>query len=310
MNIDPATVEAIASGIGRSLGRAVTADAIEPVAGGCIHRALRLRSGRDVWFVKLNAADRRAMFATEARGLATLAAQAALVVPDVVCFGSDARHAWLVLDWLDLVPLDAKTAAALGEGLAALHAIGSGSFGFEEDNWLGTTRQCNGRLPTWTEFLRERRLLPQWELARVNGADGSLLDAVGWVIERLSDLLEDHVPPPSLVHGDLWSGNAAATRDGRPAVFDPAPFFGDRETDLALAELFGGFPPEFHRSYRASRRVDDDYPRRRDLYQLYHVLNHFNLFGGGYEAHALALARRLAGQGTGMRAPTGQGSPA
>lgn len=308
MIVDPATVEAIEYDVGRSRGRAVSVDALEPVAGGCIHRALRLRSGRESWFVKLTAAQRRDLFEAEAHGLLALAAQSALVIPGVVCHGSDDRHAWLILDWLDLVPLDGGTAAALGEGLATMHAIGSAHFGFDEDNWLGSTRQGNSWTTGWIEFVREHRLLPQWALARAKGAGGALLDAVARVIDRLSDLLGDHAPRPSLVHGDLWSGNAAATRDGRPAVFDPAPYFGDGETDLALAELFGGFPPEFRRAYRDASAVDDGYPIRRDVYQLYHVLNHFNLFGGGYEVQALALAGRLAAGGAGSRAPSGQGS--
>lgn len=232
------------------------------------------------------------MFAAEAEGLVELARCAALRVPAPVCHGVAGQQAFLVLEQIDLRPLDRAGQHALGEGLAALHGLGAERFGWHRDNTIGTTPQSNAWSGTWVGFWRERRLAPQLRLAAENGAR-SLARSGEHLLARLDDLLDGHAPSPALVHGDLWSGNAAMDGDGRPLIFDPAVYYGDRETDLAMMELFGGFGVALD-AYRAAWPVDEGYHRlRRPLYQLYHMLNHFNLFGGGYAASAQSLIDRV-----------------
>lgn len=307
MILAPHTADAIAADIGRAVGRPVTVRTIERVGGGCIHRTLRFRHGDSSWFVKVNDASRHAMLRAEAEGLAVLSRQDRIVVPEVVSCGHDGESAWLVLQWLDLVPFDDRASRALGEGLAALHAIEAPRFGFDRDNWLGTTGQRNAWMQSGLEFIRSQRLRPQLDLACARGAGSDLVDAAARVIEALPELFDGHLSRPSLLHGDLWCGNVGATSGGRPAMFDPAPYFGDREADLAMTELFGGFRPAFHAAYRSARPLDAGYAIRRDVHNLYHLLNHFNLFGAAYGQQAATLARTILarvgadGPGTGRR---------
>lgn len=263
-----------------------------PVAGGDINRAFCLQGDGGRYFVKLNRAARAAMFAAEAEALRALGRCAALHVPAPVCHGVAAGQAFLVLEYIPLRPLDERGQRALGEALAALHETGAERFGWHRDNTIGTTPQINDWSCSWIEFWRERRLAPQLRLAAQNGA-AALARAGERLLDGLGTLLQGHAPPPALVHGDLWSGNAAMDDAGRPVIFDPAAYYGDRETDLAMMELFGGFGTALD-AYRAAWPVDEDYELiRRPLYQLYHVLNHFNLFGGGYGASAQSLIDRL-----------------
>ncbi|MDX1593989.1 MAG: fructosamine kinase family protein [Gammaproteobacteria bacterium] len=270
-------------------GRVAFRDA-RPVGGGCINAAYRLETDAGRFFVKLHAAAQSAMFAAEAAGLEALAAADAVRVPVPVCRGTAGDRAFLVLEHLDLRGGDRDSAARLGRDLAALHATTADAFGWDRDNTLGSTPQPNGRDADWVRFWRERRLGHQLDLAasrghRFRGADR--------LLDRLDALLAGHAPEPSLLHGDLWGGNWAALADGTPVVFDPAVYHGDREADLAMTELFGGFDPAFHAAYREAAPLDDGYPLRRDLYNLYHVLNHVNLFGGGYAGQAQRLVDRL-----------------
>jgi len=230
------------------------------------------------------------MIDAEADGLRLLAATGAIRVPAVAAAGGEGDVAYLVLDWLDLD--GALDHAALGRALAALHRAPTPHgprgerFGGARDNWIGGTPQRNGWHDDWPAFFRDARLAPQLALAARNGYGNALARDGARLLERVPQMLRDHDPAPSLLHGDLWSGNAAALRDGTPAIFDPAAYVGDRETDLAMTELFGGFAPAFHAAYRAAWPLADGYARRRTLYNLYHVLNHLNLFGAGYLARA------------------------
>ena len=177
--------------------------------------------------------------------------------------------------------------------LAQLHRTTAEAYGWHRDNTIGTTPQDNARTEDWAAFFRDRRIAPQLALAARNGHGGRLQRAGERLLAAMPLLLAGHAPVASLLHGDLWSGNAARLASGEPVIFDPAVYFGDRETDLAMTELFGGFPAAFHAAYRAAWPIDAGYPVRRTLYNLYHVLNHLNLFGGGYGAQAEAMIGQL-----------------
>jgi fructosamine-3-kinase len=181
----------------------------------------------------------------------------------------------------------------MGRALAAMHRTTDQRFGWRRDNFIGATPQSNRGNDDWTGFWRDARLVPQLALAGRNGLGSRLIDAGERLANMLPRLLAGHAPQASLLHGDLWSGNAAFLADGSPVLFDPAVYFGDREADLAMTELFGGFPRSFYASYSEAWPLDPGYELRRDLYNLYHVLNHANLFGGGYAAQAAALIGRL-----------------
>lgn len=162
-------------------------------------------------------------------------------------------------------------------------------FGFAQDNFIGTTRQPNARKADWIDFWREQRLGFQLQLAAKDGHGGQLQSLGEKLLDALPAFFAGYTPLPSLLHGDLWSGNHAFLPDGTPAVFDPAVYYGDRECDLAMTELFGGYPADFYAAYRAAWPLDAGYARRRDLYNL----NHANLFGGGYVRQAEQMMRVL-----------------
>lgn len=290
---DTPTWEAIAADISRASDRTGRCTSVDPVAGGCIHAAWRVRHPSGTWLVKTHDAAGLPLFEAEADGLEALRRAGALAVPAPLTFGRDDRCAWLVLEWLDLVPARGALGAALGHGLALQHGVTGPHFGWHRDNFLGTTPQPNGPMPDWAGFFRDRRLAFQIDLAEHRGHGGAWIDRARRLLERVPALLADRVPEPSLLHGDLWSGNAAALRDGRGAVYDPAVHFGDREADLAMTELFGGFDDAFYRAYDAVWPREAGYAERRDLYQLYHVLNHLNLFGNSYAAQTSRLIDRL-----------------
>ena len=280
--------------IGADGDAAAAIDSVSEVGGGSISRALVLGSGRRRHFVKLNDASLAAMFAAEADGLAALAACPAVRVPRVCGHGVSGRHAYLVLEHLSLHRLHGGApAAAAGQALAAMHRSTGSHFGWPRDNFIGSSRQYNASQPTWPLFFAHQRLLPQLELAKRHGQHGRLVASGERLAESLPALFTAHRPPPSLLHGDLWSGNAALDEAGRLALFDPAVYWGDRETDLAMSELFGGFPDSFHAAYREAWPLTDGFAQRKLLYQLYHVLNHLNLFGGGYLHQAERMINRL-----------------
>ena len=269
----------------------------EPVAGGCIHTALRLEGedagGKTKHFAKLAEIEREPMLAAEAEGLAAIREAGAVRVPATIARGDDGETAWLILEWLDLAPLDAASGARLGTALAAQHRLPQAKFGWGKDNFIGASRQANGWRADWLSFWREARIHAQLRLAMANRYPSKMIDRGERLLTDCDAFFRTHAPVPSLLHGDLWGGNAAALADGTPVVFDPAVYCGDREADLAMTELFGGFPKDFHAAYRNAWPLDDGYPVRRDFYNLYHVLNHANLFSGGYVEQSARLVERL-----------------
>lgn len=265
-----------------------------PLAGGSINRAFRLESDSRQFFVKLNHADREAMFVAERRGLEVIRQSNTIRVPEVYLTGSDGQNAYIVMEYLDLDgPLDRERQARV---LAAMHGCFGAHFGFECDNTIGSTPQPNPPGDDWIEFWREHRLGTQLRLARANGLDSRLIDSGYRLGENLAHFFSGYRPRPSLLHGDLWSGNQAADTDGNPVIFDPACYYGDHQADLAMMELFGGPGERFFAVYREHFAIADGYAERRDLYNLYHLLNHANLFGGSYRQQAQQLIDRLLAQ--------------
>ncbi|UCG74323.1 MAG: fructosamine kinase family protein [Chromatiales bacterium] len=249
------------------------------------------------WFLKLNDAGQADMFAAEAAGLEEMAAADAVRVPHALAHGTAGHHAYLLLECLDLGRGGAAAAAQLGRQLAAQHRVVREQFGWRRDNTIGSTPQPNGWCEDWVEFWRERRLGFQLDLARDNGYDRGLLARGRELLARLPELLAGHRPEPSLLHGDLWAGNWGVLTTGEPVIFDPAVYFGDREADLAMTRLFGGFPPDFYTAYDAAWSLPPGHEQRVALYNLYHVLNHLNLFGQSYAAQAQGLMDRLLASG-------------
>jgi len=263
---------------------------LTPVGGGCIHQCFVIEGGGRRYFAKLNERTRLDCFAAEADGLAALA-KAGARVPVVLGLGDTGEQSFLVLEHLELRP--EGDCAGLGRMLAAVHSLRGEFCGWHRHNFIGTTPQANPRCASWCEFWRDARLGPQLVLAARNGLGGSLVRKGERLAAELARLLPEGLPPAALLHGDLWRGNAAFLADGSPVLFDPAVYFGDREADLAMTELFGGFPREFYSTYREAEPLDPGYETRKTLYNLYHVLNHANLFGGGYAAQAERMIESL-----------------
>ena len=214
-------------------------------------------------------------------------------VPKPICHGSAEGQAYLVLEYLPLERGDASAMETLGRQLAALHQQARPSFGWHRDNTIGLIPQLNGRYHQWIIFWREQRLGYQLQQAAINGYGGALQHMGEQLSGWLAELFSGYQPTPVLLHGDLWGGNVGCTVGGEPVMFDPAVYYGDRETDLAMTELFGGFSERFYAAYREALPVDCGYPTRRALYNLYHVLNHLNLFGSSYRSQAETLLARL-----------------
>jgi protein-ribulosamine 3-kinase len=277
----------------RDAGVAVDADAApRAVGGGDISAAWRLQARDGSVFVKTGPASSCEMFAAEAEGLAELAAPGAIRVPGAIAYGQHGDMAFVALEWLDFSRPTRATEALLGERLAELHRTTSERYGWHRDNTIGLTPQHNTWTGDWVTFFRRHRLQFQLELAARNGFSGPLQEQGARLMDRLPEWFDGYVPAASLLHGDLWGGNWASS-NGEPVIFDPAVYYGDRESDLAMTRLFGGFGAAFYEAYEASAPLAPGHRARCDLYQLYHVLNHLNLFGGGYLGRAQELMRRL-----------------
>lgn len=261
--------------------------------GGGTHRCYRWHCASGALFVKVAAAEAHGRLAAEAAGLDELAQAGGLRVPQVRAQGLAGAEAFLALEWIEMGAASRRSERRLGQGLAALHAVRAERFGWRIDNSIGPTPQLNGWWAQWPAFWRERRLRPQLELA-VRRGFGRLLEAPGErLLEASAALLAGHRPQPALLHGDLWAGNWGTDADGGAVIFDPAVYYGDREADLAMTRLFGGFGREFYAAYQDAAPLPPGHALRAELYTLYHVLNHANLFGGGYAQQARAMMERL-----------------
>ena len=275
--------------ISECTGQAFESKTVDAVAGGCINTARIIGDGATHFFIKLNSAQYLPMFEAEAQGLRELAAVKALHVPSPVCHGKDDDHAWLVLDHLAILGSPAMPDwGALGQGLAMLHRHRQNRYGWHRDNTIGLTEQKNVCSANWVDFFREFRLRYQLDLALHNGFSGQLQSRGERLLGEMSAFFSTHTPEASLLHGDLWSGNSGFLGSGEPVIFDPAVYFGDRETDIAMTELFGGFAGSFYSAYESAWPLDSGFNVRKHLYNLYHLLNHLNLFGRGYLAQCEA----------------------
>lgn len=268
----------------------------DPVGGGCIHHALRLRTSRGEWFAKWNEQCAPELFLSEAAGLRALReAGSELAVPEVLIALAPAgrRPACIVMEYLPPRAGKAADDAVLGRGLAAIHGRPRDAFGFPVTTYCGPTPQDNRSSPSWAEFYAERRIRPLTRLleeeGRIGAAERMRLDRL---VERLPALLA-HETRPALIHGDLWSGNVLSTTRG-PALVDPASAACDREMEFGITTLFGGFSERFFAAYHEALPLPGEWRERNPLYQLYHLLNHHLIFGGHYGASALAIARRYA----------------
>jgi len=268
--------------IARSAGVRVRGTDVARVAGGSIDRAYRIAATPAPIFVKVGAAATLPMYEVEALALSALREAGGVRVPDVLATGATSAGAFLVLEWIELVAPTEDAEAALGRGLAKLHRDTAPQYGWARDNRIGATRQPNAPADDWTPFFREQRLGFQRDLAGAAGLPTSVRRSLDRLSGDLEHLIGGHATRPSLVHGDLWGGNWGATADAEPVIFDPAVHYADREVDIAMTRLFGGFGRRFYAAYEAEWPLPDGWEQRAVVYNLYHLLNHYNLFGAGY----------------------------
>jgi fructosamine-3-kinase len=265
------------------------------VGGGCINQAslLILSDGGKV-FLKENSRSYSNLFGAEAAGLTALASEAGPAVPRPLAFGEVGDRQYLLLEYIEPGPKRPDFWEDFGHRTALLHRTKTGKrFGFEVDNYIGASPQPNGWEESWPRFFGRRRLGFQFKLALDSG---NSLER--WVrgLERIIERIEILLPEPtqvSLLHGDLWGGNFMVGPDGSAVLIDPAVYYGDHEADLAMTELFGGFSARFYSAYREEFPIDSGYEERKELYNLYHLLNHFNLFGSSYSEPVAAIVKHF-----------------
>lgn len=283
----------IAAALARAIAAPVDERSKRAVSGGSISQCWRYETSRGPLFVKTGSAASAEAFACEAAGLQALARGAAVRVPKVVICGTTEEGAYLALEWITLGSPTKASEALLGEQLAWQHRQTNAKFGWDRDNTIGATPQPNTWSQEWVTFLRDRRLAHQLDLAVGKGADAHIVDRGRMLCQLLDAFFSSYRPVPSLLHGDLWGGNWGTDEDGLPVIFDPAVYFGDREADIAMTRLFGGFGHAFYTAYQSTWPLDQAAGTRSTLYNLYHVLNHYNLFGGEYLVSAGAMIDRL-----------------
>jgi fructosamine-3-kinase len=270
-------------------------DRIQHLSGGDINQAARVEKDGQVYFVKYKRHAPPHFFERESRGLDLLreASAGTFRIPTPISCAEETSDcpAYLVLEWIERSQPSRTFAQDFGRALAQLHRVSDSAFGLDHDNYIGELPQHNDRTANWIDFYRDQRIRPQMELARTNGYLPTLREKLlTQLMERLEDLLANVPSLPSLLHGDLWSGNYIAGE--KPAIYDPAVYYGDREIELAFTELFGGFPSDFYSAYREAYPLHPGYEHRRALYQLYPMLTHLNLFGEGYGGQVDAICRQ------------------
>ena len=262
------------------------------LGGGSINAAYKVTGENNaVYFVKHNHANLQYMFQVEFDSLNELQQTRDMLIPSPVCFGTADNYAYLVLEYIEMT--SRGNHHLLGGALANMHRITQSQFGWYQDNIIGSTPQSNKRHSDWLSFWRDERLLPQFKMLYDKGYKTTLNSLSEKLLNNLEHILAGHQPVPSLLHGDLWSGNYAFNTQGHPVIFDPALYYGDRETDMAMTELFGGFSADFYSAYNDSWPLEEGYQKRKILYNLYHILNHANLFGSSYLHQAIGMMERL-----------------
>jgi len=284
----------IAEKLKREIGNDLIVSSSRRVMGGDINESycVSATDGTE-YFIKTNIGESAlAMFAAEAEALSEMESSNAIRVPKVFFHGQTVHESYLVLEYLELGPQ--RDERKLGRQLATMHSHTQTKFGWHKDNTIGSTTQLNTPSTSWCDFWIDKRLTPQLDLAMVNGCQAVLLDLGEQLIEKSPSLFKSHKPKASMLHGDLWAGNAAGLLDGTPVIYDPAFYYGDREVDLAMMELFGGFSADCFAAYYDSAPIDQQgYVLRKDYYNLYHLFNHYNLFGGGYQQRCVGVMQQL-----------------
>ncbi len=289
--------DTLRAAVGRALssfGDSTLIRSIDRVGGGDINEAARVVTDRDHYFIKWNRRSLPGLFEVEARGLRLLASADAVRVPNVIALLD--QPPGLILEWIDSRAPKSDMSERLGQQLAQMHRALGSQFGLDHDNYIGSNPQANQPSNSWIAFFRDQRLGSQMELARRNGhLTVRRASQIERVMSRLSEWIDETCCAPSLLHGDLWGGNTMSGPNGEPVLIDPAVYYGDREAEIAFTELFGGFGARFYAAYNEAWPLAPGYADRRDLYNLYHLLNHLNLFGEGYGGSVDAILRRYAG---------------
>jgi protein-ribulosamine 3-kinase len=265
-----------------------------PVSGGDINRAWRLSDGQLQYFIKTNTPERLAMFEAEMIGLKAIQTSNSIRVPEALACGIVGHQAFIVMEYLELS--GRPDPVRLARQLAAMHQCTQDQYGFAVENTIGSTPQINRFTGDWPVFWQQHRLGYQLSLAKMNGYGKELLDTGMRLNEQVGHFFSGYTPLASLLHGDLWSGNQGADSAGNPVIYDPACYYGDHETDLAMMELFGGPGQRFFDAYDELFAIDAGYFTRRELYNLYHILNHANLFGVSYVSQAKQMIASLLAQ--------------
>lgn len=291
MTTDIQLQQVISDSISQVTGQPFTIEHLKGTSGGCINHAYVATGSNQRYFIKTNRYDALAMFQAESQALDEMARTRTIRVPLPVCSGQYNDQSWLVLEYLQLKRQGSQQ--QLGEQLAAMHRITSEKYGWFRENTIGSTPQINTYSDSWIDFFRDRRLAYQLSLAAKNGCSRNLQKSGVALMDCIADFFEGYQPQASLLHGDLWGGNYAFLETDEPVIFDPALYYGDREADIAMTELFGGFSNSFRAAYENCWPLDSGYATRRHLYNSYHVLNHYNLFGGGYALQAENMINRL-----------------
>ncbi len=286
--------QAFTDTLNQHLEKPVNLKNVSAVHGGDINQAYRLQTDSKDLFVKFNQSHFYPMMQAEALSLDRIAQSNTIACPKPMAVGEFENQSWLVMPFYSITSRGDD--AQRGRSLAKMHQHlrkEHKPFGWFDDNFIGKTLQNNIWHTDWVSFYREQRLRPQLELSQLNGGSRKLFDLGLELLEYLDFWFQDYRPQASLLHGDLWAGNSAFLDDGTPFIFDPASYFGDRETDIAMTELFGGYSADFYRGYNEVYPLDKGYSQRRELYNLYHILNHFNLFGGHYAYQAQNIIENL-----------------
>ncbi|WP_299556178.1 fructosamine kinase family protein [Seonamhaeicola sp.] len=258
-----------------------TISEVSPVSGGDISQAYRISTTNKAYFLKLNSANKLNMFQTEAYGLELIAKTNTIKTPKVLAFDSFENSAFLLMEFVESKSASTKNFEILGAQLAALHQCTSENFGLDKDNYIGSLPQSNTTHDNWTDFYIEERLLPQLNLAKTKGLLNSKEVPSTSIMKAVLQPLFQNVKP-SLLHGDLWGGNYLISSDGIPYLIDPAVYYGHREVDIAMTKLFGGFSNHFYDAYFDILPPDTNTNQRIEIYQLYYLLVHLNLFGRSY----------------------------
>jgi protein-ribulosamine 3-kinase len=284
------SVESILSEIS---GKQVTISETGPVGGGCINETVLMKTNIGRFFIKHNSATAfPGMFEKEAAGLKLLTDASSLEIPEVIATGETGRYSFLLLEYIETGTPGLNFWIDFGTKLAELHRNTSDNFGFDYDNYIGSLIQENNPYPDFFSFFISQRIEPQLKNARNKGAfSHSDVRCFDSLFKSLHNIIP--VEKPALIHGDLWNGNFMVNASGSPCLIDPAVYYGHREADIAMTQLFGGFHPDFYQAYNHAWPMEKEWPKRMDIFNLYPLLVHVNLFGGGYAGQVLRIIRQF-----------------